>query len=113
MGEPIPGAEIYVELEPDDEPIANVISDDSGQFFINPVQNVPHPPKNSTVVFTITLPKGNKLFPKLIVIGQIKLPLKKLIDDRVFTYTLLWEEPDVKAQSKGAFAISGKSDMKQ
>lgn len=32
-GEPIPGAEIYVELEPDDVPILNVDSDTSGNYF--------------------------------------------------------------------------------
>lgn len=29
-GEPVPGAEIYVELEPDDEPIARVVTDGEG-----------------------------------------------------------------------------------
>ncbi len=30
MGEPVPGGEIYIELEPDDEPIANATSDTTG-----------------------------------------------------------------------------------
>ncbi|MBI5219168.1 MAG: T9SS type A sorting domain-containing protein [Bacteroidia bacterium] len=32
MGEPVPGAEVYVELEPDDEPIANTQTDTSGNY---------------------------------------------------------------------------------
>lgn len=37
-GEPIPGAEIYVELEPDDQPIANTQTDNSGFYS---VENLP------------------------------------------------------------------------
>jgi len=40
MGEPVPGAEIYIELEPDDEPISNNSTNDfgevSGFFTTNP-----------------------------------------------------------------------------
>ncbi|WP_040432840.1 carboxypeptidase-like regulatory domain-containing protein [Chlorobium ferrooxidans] len=32
MGEPVPGAEIYVELEPDDQPIVCSETNESGEF---------------------------------------------------------------------------------
>lgn len=34
-GEPVPGAEIYVELEPDDEPIINTTTNDTGFYFVS------------------------------------------------------------------------------
>ena len=35
VGEPVPGAEIYVELEPDDEPIINTTSNDTGYYEVS------------------------------------------------------------------------------
>jgi hypothetical protein len=35
VGEPVPGAEIYVELEPDDEPIINTTTNDSGFYYVS------------------------------------------------------------------------------
>ena len=32
VGEPVPGAEIYIELEPDDEPIMNSTTDENGEY---------------------------------------------------------------------------------
>lgn len=34
-GEPVPGAEIYVELEPDDEPITNTTTNDTGYYEVS------------------------------------------------------------------------------
>jgi len=34
MGEPVPGAEVYIELEPDDQPIANTTTDSEGDFSV-------------------------------------------------------------------------------
>jgi len=35
VGEPVPGAEVYVELEPDDEPIANTQTDENGYYEVS------------------------------------------------------------------------------
>lgn len=61
-GEPIPGAEIYVELEPDDEPVANFTTDSTGSYDIVGVQNgtysihvdIPGYPMIETYTVTIT-----------------------------------------------------------
>lgn len=54
MGEPVPGAEVYIELEPDDQPIANGPTNTEGEFsgFI-PINPPPAP-----------APKGIKIFIK-------------------------------------------------
>lgn len=64
MGEPVPGCEVFIELEPDDQPIANIPTDGGGEvnfsIQIPPNQAQPTPPK---------LPKGIQLsiqFPEKI-----------------------------------------------
>jgi hypothetical protein len=69
IGEPVPGAEIYVELEPDDEPILNVTADGDGYFeFTELPPPAPPFPNEGTFVFNILPSKEfiekNKLDPK-------------------------------------------------
>ncbi len=57
-GEPIPGAEIYVELEPDDQPIAPGPANEEGDVVFN-ITVPPTPPNPPTPVVT---PKGIKIY---------------------------------------------------
>ena len=107
IGEPVPGAEIYIELEPDDEPIANVSTDENGEFsFISEVEL----PETGTFLLTLKLPKKLAQFYKLDLkkATKIKVPFNKLKDGPKFSYVLYWTKP-TKAQNKGAFAVSGKN----
>ncbi len=106
-GEPVPGAEIYVELEPDDEPIANVITNDEGEFsFVIP----PNLPASGNFVFVIQVTKPlarkYKLNPDEKI--RIRVPFQK--PSRKITtmkYQLIWRKD--RAENKGAFAVSGKN----
>lgn len=49
-GEPVPGAEIYVEIEPDDEPIANTTTNDSG-FYV-----IPSLPSGNSYSMSVDIP---------------------------------------------------------
>lgn len=124
QGEPVPGAEIYIELEPDDEPITNVITNEDGEFEIvfsnsdNNLPNVGNLPSMGTFVFTVKPSKSFALKYKLIdkKLQKVKVNFNKQKDGKllkngnlVFKYTLTWVV-DAKAQNKGAFAVSGKND---
>lgn len=103
LGEPVPGAEIYVELEPDDEPIANVTSDQNGEFYFTTT----NPPSVGNFVFIITPSKAFALKHKLSLTKKIKMRGElELMNDGVFRGVLLWVED--KAENKGAFAVSMK-----
>lgn len=109
-GEPVPGAEVYVELEPDDEPIANVTTNSEGEFEFSFPPGIKIPQKGE-FSFTITPPK-KKLSSKTKKVAQmkkqtIKIPFSANADKK-FKYILIWEI-DSKAENKGAFAISGKN----
>lgn len=123
QGEPVPGAEIYIELEPDDEPIANVITNENGEFeiiFSNTVDNLPNIanlPSQGTFVFTIKPSKifsskhnlDTKKFEKIRVkFNKNKGKLGKK-GELIFRYEVRWDPPS-KTSNKGAFAVSGKND---
>jgi hypothetical protein len=107
MGEPVPGAEIYIELEPDDEPIANTTTDENGEFYFMSEVELP---KTGTFVLTLKFPKKLSLLYKLDLkkATKIKVPFNKMKDGPKFSYVLYWIKP-TKAQNKGAFAVSGKN----
>ncbi|MBM4172513.1 MAG: carboxypeptidase regulatory-like domain-containing protein [Ignavibacteria bacterium] len=121
-GEPVPGAEITIELEPDDEPIANVTTDPNGEFEIvfsntsNNLPNIANLPSLGTFVFTIKPSKSFALKHKFDLQGSKKIKVKfkkengkRLKNGIVFRYVLTWKS-DAKAENKGTFAVSGKSD---
>lgn len=107
MGEPVPGAEIYIELEPDDEPIANTITDENGEFYFMSEVELP---ETGTFILTLKFPKKLSLLYKLDLkkATKIKVPFNKMKDGPKFSYVLYWIKP-TKAQNKGAFAVSGKN----
>ena len=109
-GEPVPGAEIYIELEPDDQPIANVVTDGNGEFMFSLVQ-IKKVPDIGVIKITITPPRNRKILnesksPKM---GKqiLRIPFNKK-DGLKFKYVLTWGS-DFKAQNRGSFAVSGKS----
>lgn len=110
-GEPVPGAEVYVELEPDDEPVAHVITDENGAFRFVAVNNE-HPfPKVGTFVFTVVPPKKftSRSNTKISKMNKQKIRVKfnTLKDGPKFEYFLWWNQD--RAENKGSFAVSGKN----
>lgn len=109
-GEPVPGAEIYIELEPDDEPIANLETNNDGEFVFMFPEGIDIPKKG---IFTITIipPKKVKGSKAKNLVGMkkqtIQIPFTKK-DGPKFKYILTWKA-DLKAENKGAFAVSGKN----
>jgi hypothetical protein len=112
-GEPVPGAEIYVELEPDDEPIFNGTTNEEGEF----VFTIPASKellKTSKLKITIVPPKlkskvksKKNSYKKQVI--TIDIPEQ---ESNIFTFVLTWE-PNAKAENKGAFAVSGKNSTKK
>jgi hypothetical protein len=112
-GEPVPAAEIYIVLEAElgGEPIANVITDENGEFTFETV-NIPNFPTHGTLILTIT---PSKAFAR----GK-NLPIKKdkirvrfnKAEEETFRFTLFWYEIESKTQNKGCFAVSGKNSTK-
>jgi hypothetical protein len=110
-GEPVPGAEILVEQEPDDIPIRSVITNQDGEFsFTFPKGE--KIPKSGTFKITITPPqkmkgaKGKKLEgmeKQTIIIPFVRK------DGPKFKYTLTWDKTLKTKSNKGGFADSGKS----
>jgi len=110
VGEPVPGAEVYIELEPDDEPIANVITNNDGEFMFAIPEGMILP-KTGFFSITITPPKNLKGAKAKKLVGMqkqtIRLAFKKK-DGPKFKYILSWEV-NSKAENKGSFAVSGKN----
>lgn len=121
VGEPVPGAEVYIELEPDDEPIANVTANEYGEFAIafanNSIPNIENLPSLGTFVFTIKPTKNFAIKNKIDIskMEKVRVKFNKSKDGKlkkgklIFVYELRWEPP-IKAQNRGSFAVSGKSD---
>lgn len=109
-GEPVPGAEVYIELEPDDEPIANVTTNNDGEimFTFPDDRNIP---KSGIFSITIIPPKKVKSSKRAILTGMkkqtIQVPFQRK-DGPKFKYIVTWE-PTSRAENKGAFAVSGKN----
>jgi hypothetical protein len=108
-GEPVPGAEIYIELEPDDEPIVNVITDENGEFHFE-VDNVSNFPIQGTFTLTIfptkAFAKGKRIAHRK---HKVKINFSTPKNGK-FSYVLYWDTEDYKTSNKGAFAVSGKND---
>jgi hypothetical protein len=63
LGEPVPGAEIYIVQEPDEEPVASVVTDENGifTFDITPVLGTGEtPPETMVLNLSITPPADEK-----------------------------------------------------
>ena len=113
-GEPVPGAEIYVELEPDDEPIANVTTNGDGEFIFTFPEGIKIP-KNGTFKITISTPQKikssttNKL-KKMEMEKQTILIQFNRKDGPKFKFILTKDEKMKAKSNRGGFAVSGRSN---
>ena len=123
MGEPVPGAEVYIELEPDNDPIANVTTNENGEFEIvfsnsgDSLPNIGNLPSIGTFNFTIKPPKSfaikKSLVDKKLQKRKVKYEKRKDViilknGNLVLKYILTWVV-NSRAENKGAFAVSGKN----
>jgi hypothetical protein len=110
-GEPVPGAEVYVELTPDHEDIATVETNNDGEIIFKFPDGIKIP-KEGVFALTITPPKKIKSSKSKKLTGMQKqtilIPFKKKEGPK-FKYILLWKEGDAKTYNRGSFAVSGKS----
>jgi hypothetical protein len=111
-GEPVPGAEIYIELEPDDEPIANVQTNMDGEFsFIIPADI--EVPANGTFSITVTPPKklNGPMAKNLSSMEKqtIQIQFSKK-DGQKFKFTLSWDAKLKTKSNRGGFAVSGRNN---
>lgn len=74
MGEPVPGAEILVEQEPDDVPISSGVTDQNGSFSFSFPQGMKIP-KNPTIKIKIKLPENIPGLPKNVTSVPCKLTI--------------------------------------
>jgi hypothetical protein len=113
-GEPVPGAEILVEQEPNDVPIAQAISNTHGEFMFSFPEGIKIP-KSGTFKITITPPqklkgsnakrlKGMYMEKQTI---QIQFSRK---DGPKFKYILIWDEKLKTKSNRGGFAVSGRNN---
>jgi len=111
-GEPVPGAEILIEQEPNDIPISLVQSNDDGEFTFTFPKGMKIPDKG---VFKITVTPPSKLK------GQLKKKLsgmeKQVIevpfrrkDGPKFKYVITWDEKLKSKSNRGGFAVSGRNN---
>ncbi len=109
-GEPVPGAEILIEQEPNDVPIASVITDKDGEFKFTFPDGMKIP-KSGIFKITITPPQDLKrsLAKKLSGMKKqtIEIPFKRK-DGPKFKFVVTWE-PKTKS-NRGGFAVSGRSN---
>ena len=111
VGEPVPGAEVYVELTPDHEAIATIETNKNGEIIFKFPDGIKIP-KEGFFSLTITPPKKIKSSKSKKFTGMQKqtilIPFKKKEGPK-FKYILLWKEGDAKTYNRGSFAVSGKS----
>ncbi len=109
-GEPVPGAEILIEQEPGDVPVATVVTNKDGEFKFSFPDGMKIP-KSGIFKITITPPKDLKrsLAKRLSGMGKqtIEIPFSRK-DGPKFKFVLTWE-PKTKS-NRGGFAVSGRSN---
>jgi hypothetical protein len=105
VGEPVPGAKIYVELDPNDEPFAKVVTDSKGEFSVSISKWGKDVSIPATATFTFEIKKLPSKYS--VLANKVKTTLDTNGKSR-FHFKLTFEPP-TKAQNKGCFAVSGKS----
>ena len=109
-GEPVPGAEILIEQEPNDVPIAVAITNNDGEFTFSFPEGLKIP-KNGIFKITITPPKDLKRSKAKKLTGMekqtVEIPFKKKEGPK-FKYVLIWEQKS--KSNRGGFAVSGRSN---
>jgi hypothetical protein len=112
-GEPVPGAEIYIEQEPNGEPIASGVTNENGEIEIL-VEKNSELPASGIFSFTITPSKAfrskNKLPDSLK--EKTKVPFTRNKTGR-YTFIIQWiPSPGTKGTTnKGTFAVSGRNTV--
>jgi hypothetical protein len=109
-GEPVPGAEIYIEQEPNGEPVANGVTNENGEIEIL-VERNKELPATGVFSFVITPSKTFKTKYNLPASfkGKTEFPFSRNKTGK-YKFVIRWiPNPDAKAQNKGTFAVSGKS----
>lgn len=109
-GEPVPGAEIYIELDPGNEPFKKTTTDANGvfRFSFPPGRKAP---SSGTFVMTV-VPSRQFAARNAVPSGKpdkLRVPFVFAKDGPNFEYVLLWNKPDGKTYNRGSFAVSGKS----
>ena len=111
-GEPVPGAEVYVELEPDDEPIANVQTNNDGEFLftIPPGKKIPEHGFFKITISPSKKPQGStvKKLPE-IEKQTLRIPYN-LKDGPKFKFKLTMDEKLKTKSNRGGFAVSGRNN---
>jgi hypothetical protein len=84
--EPVPGAEIYIELEPDDEPIINVPTNENGEFELVSLPQgtvLPETGHIQATVFAVIKLKPQKVIAHFDKKHGLKFALTKTPDGRM------------------------------
>lgn len=109
-GEPVPGAEILVEQEPNDVPIASAVTNKDGEFSFTFPSGIKIP-KNGIFKITIKPPKNLKKSVAKKLSGMekqiIEIPFKKK-DGPKFKFVITWEQKT--KSNRGGFAVSGRNN---
>lgn len=111
-GEPVPGAEILVEQEPNDVPISHVQTNINGEFVFTFPEGMKIPDKG-TFKITITPPKNLQGLKARKLSGMekqtIEIPFTKK-DGPKFKYVITWDENLKTKSNRGGFAVSGRNN---
>jgi hypothetical protein len=111
-GEPVPGAEILIEQEPNDIPIQSVKTNQDGEFEFTFPDGMKIP-KSGTFKITITPPKNLKgsIAKKIKGVEKqtIEIPFTRK-DGPKFKYVLIWDDQLKTNSNRGGFAVSGRNN---
>jgi uncharacterized repeat protein (TIGR01451 family) len=109
-GEPTPGIEVYVEQEPNKEPIANVVTDENGEIEIVVSRNSELP---ASGFFSFTIIPSKAFISKSKLPASFKeiimVPYTRNITGK-YRFVLKWiANPEMQKSNKGSFAVSGRN----
>jgi hypothetical protein len=110
-GEPVPGAEILIEQEPNDVPIAQVQTNSNGEFTFSFPDGMKVPDKG-TFKITIVPPKNLTGLKAKKLTGMEKQTIEISFtkkDGPKFKYVLKWDDQLKTKSNRGGFAVSGRN----
>lgn len=113
-GEPVPGAEILIEQEPNDVPIALATTNNNGEFVFSFPEGIKIP-KSGTFKITITPPQklkgsNSKRLKGMEMEGQTIQVQFSRKEGPKFKYILIWDEKLKTKSNRGGFAVSGRNN---
>jgi hypothetical protein len=109
--EPVPGAEILIEQEANDVPIARVVTNKDGEFSFTFPEGIKIP-KNGTFKITVLPPKNPKGSIAKNLLDMEKQTIRISFNQKdgpKFKYVLTWDVKLKTKSNRGGFAVSGKS----